>query len=529
MIELKQNKETITLAISVLAALPILTQTIFDVFFVGPIIPIEGLFIAATIIQLTGGVFFFQILLDLKKKKISYGSIIAISSLSAWGLSLSFWIIDGEAAGAAFASLPALSIPVSLLSKMMMEQSFVAPEPHFEGTDGLLPNWAIPRRMGRDQKRVEVHQIRQGELLTINIQGLSPVDGLITEGMAQFTGDNITGDPLPRHRGPGDRVMAGEKCIGGSVVVQATRDGVSSKLYQALSYSRFKPVKEYSTKYMDKVLKPYFITSLILVFPVMIMWLFFAGGTAALQAAGALLAISGPVAIGFSRALPMFIGSQVAKVKGVVFHRSDIGQSAEHVKHLLISPIDFLIRKRAILGEVRGEEKKEEIISIALGLVKKIGHPLETALELEAAKISADPVDFKNVYFEPGRGLIGEFEDRRIVFGNPALLAQHGVGYGILNQAARDMEAKGNQAVWLGEALPGKTLLGLIEFCPVVRNSLVDALDSIIKSNISTQLMTPVPDAPFLRKLAGYYFDGTLDVKSAEELSINVTNMSTLR
>ncbi|MFQ5591751.1 MAG: heavy metal translocating P-type ATPase, partial [Phycisphaerae bacterium] len=77
---------------------------------------------------------------------------------------------------------------------------------------------------------VNVEQIAIGDHVRVAQDTIAGVDGLVIEGEAAMDESAVTGEPLPRHRGVGDLVVAGSVCREGLITIEATRVGSESTM-----------------------------------------------------------------------------------------------------------------------------------------------------------------------------------------------------------------------------------------------------------------------------------------------------------
>ena len=74
-------------------------------------------------------------------------------------------------------------------------------------------------------RRVPLHALRTGDLVSVDDGAEVPVDGTVIDGEALVSEQTITGEPLPVERRAGDRVFAATTVAAGGVVVRAERLG----------------------------------------------------------------------------------------------------------------------------------------------------------------------------------------------------------------------------------------------------------------------------------------------------------------
>ncbi|MCM2257486.1 MAG: cation-translocating P-type ATPase [Vicinamibacteria bacterium] len=103
-------------------------------------------------------------------------------------------------------------------------------------TDALS---ALAQRMPRDARRigadgaeteVAIEELRVGDHVRVRPGEAMPADGVIVEGEASCSQADLTGEPLPERRGPGDTVAACSVNLDGSLRVEVRRTGADTTI-----------------------------------------------------------------------------------------------------------------------------------------------------------------------------------------------------------------------------------------------------------------------------------------------------------
>jgi heavy metal translocating P-type ATPase len=74
-----------------------------------------------------------------------------------------------------------------------------------------------------DIQEISVEEVQVGDNLVVRPGDLIPVDGTVLEGTTDVDESALTGEPLPRGRGPGDAVLSGTIAVNGAFTMQADR------------------------------------------------------------------------------------------------------------------------------------------------------------------------------------------------------------------------------------------------------------------------------------------------------------------
>jgi heavy metal translocating P-type ATPase len=87
-------------------------------------------------------------------------------------------------------------------------------------------------------EEISVAQVRIGDRLVVRPGDLIPVDGKVLEGSSDVDESALTGEPLPRGRGPGDIVLSGTIATNGALTMEAERDASGSQYAKIVELMR---------------------------------------------------------------------------------------------------------------------------------------------------------------------------------------------------------------------------------------------------------------------------------------------------
>jgi len=507
------DKIKLSLIAAAVAGAPLILQMVGDLVFAPPFIALGLLIISATILQLVVAGFYAEVLNAIKTLRPNFESLIVISTTSLWAASLLLWYRDGIEAGAAYAGINALAIPAALYGKFAAGHVLSA-VPQASGDSDIVPRDARLKQYRSSGEKVPIRDVKLGDTVEVLAGERAPVDGIVVEGMAEFIGGEVTGDPMPRHKGRGERVLAGEMCFGGKVTIQAFKPGLESMINDAASYGRLHSRYQQTSRLIDRVLTPMFWT----VFAVAVTGgVIIAGFTNAMNGLINGLAIMGmgvPAGFGLASSLPQYFASALLREKGVRLHQPDVLETARKLDYVYASPVDLFIMRVPRFSQVVSDESQDEVMAFAWGLAKKCAHPMEPALRLACESMGVQAKEMKKVFYDPGRGIRGEYDERTILFGNPAQLSANGVSYRLYDERARQMETPGKMLYWIAESYPRKTCLGILSFATVIRSSAIDAAKEIHDAGLTLDLLSPFNSAPHVRLLASVPFDTLVEAST---------------
>jgi heavy metal translocating P-type ATPase len=87
-------------------------------------------------------------------------------------------------------------------------------------------------------QEIPVAQVQIGDQLVVRPGDLVPVDGQVIEGTADLDESALTGEPLPRGRGPGDQVLSGTIAVNGAFTMRAEQIASGSQYAKIVELMR---------------------------------------------------------------------------------------------------------------------------------------------------------------------------------------------------------------------------------------------------------------------------------------------------
>lgn len=512
-----EDKEKFRLVLAVVLAMPIILQMFADLLGGSSFISLGILIVASTLLQLTISSFYYELYRGLRELKLNTEGLIAIASISIWAASIILWIENGAEVGAGFAAVNAITIPVALYGRII-SRKIISALPKGRDDEFMMPRDARLKQSNGVFEKVPLSQIRQGDLIKILPGEICPVDGALVEGAAMFTSFEINANPMSRFVAKGDNILAGSECFGEAVVVKAIRGGYESRLTDACSYARMASRFEKTHRLIDRYLNPLGITSIIISFFIGLAWLGIEGPAYGAMVGLATLGLSITAGFGLISSLPQFFGAEYLRTKGVLIHQADIVETARKINHLYVSPVDMFLMRNAKMGSFHTEGDEVEALSIVYGMLKQLNHPFLKPIQLACEFRAIKPAKLRKVFFDATRGITAEFNDRLMLFGNPALLSTNGVGYHKFGQQVKEMEGKGETVYWLAEAIPEKECLAIISFHPTLRASANDAVNRIKKEGISVDLLTQFAGERHLKNLQSIDFSSVVPATNSIQI-----------
>jgi heavy metal translocating P-type ATPase len=278
-------------------------------------------------------------------------------------------------------------------------------------------------RVGDSIDDVPVERVRVGDFVVVRTGDVVPVDGTVVSDEAVVDTSTLSGEPLPETLRCGMPVLSGSANAGAPFDVRAERPAAQSA-YAALvrlveqAQAQRAPFVRMADRYAGLFLP------------------------ATLLVAGLAWALSGDPVRGLAVVVvatpcPLILAAPIALVSGL----SRAARSGVIVKGA--GAIETLGEARTVLFDktgtvtvgtpevrqilVRGELDEGELLRLAASVDRMSAHVLGEALVLEAAQAGLELSMPTDVFEEPGRGIAGSVNGRRVAVGSRTFLGASGV------------------------------------------------------------------------------------------------------
>ncbi|MCB2176397.1 MAG: heavy metal translocating P-type ATPase [Actinomycetales bacterium] len=278
------------------------------------------------------------------------------------------------------------------------------------------------------EQHIPVSQLAVGDRFVVRPGEKIATDGRVVEGASAVDASMLTGEPVPVEVTVGDQVVGATVNAGGRLVVEATRVGADTQLAQMA-----KLVEEAQTgkapvqRLADRISAVFVPVVISLALITLIGWLIAgAGAQAAFTAAVAVLIIACPCALGLATPTALMVGTGRGAQLGILIKGPQILESTRRVDTIVLDKTGTVTAGRMqLVGVVPvGATDADELLRLAGAVEDASEHPIAAAIAT-AANDRLGPLpavgDFANVQ---GRGVTGTVDERAVLAGRPAWLAE---------------------------------------------------------------------------------------------------------
>ncbi len=345
-----------------------------------------------------------------------------------------------------------------------------------------------------EEREVSLAEVGVGDRLRVRPGEKVPVDGVVLEGRSAVDESMVTGEPLPVERGAGDRVIGATLNGTGGLVMRAERVGADTLLSRIVAMvaeaQRSRAPVQRLADSVARVFVPAVIASAAVTF---LVWSLVGPAPRlahALVNAVAVLIIACPCALGLATPMSIIVATGRGAKLGVLFRNAEALELLRKVDTLVFDKTGTLTegKPRLVAVEVReGGLSEEALLSLVASLERGSEHPLAGAIVRGAEERGLGLAASSEFAAVPGKGLTGRVEQRRVAFGNRALLQELGVDASAWEARAEELRRDGATVMFV--AVDGRAE-GLVAVADPVKATSPEALRALRAEGLRLVMLT---------------------------------------
>jgi Cu+-exporting ATPase len=449
-----------------------------------------------------GGPFFARGWASIVSRRLNMFTLIALGTGVAYAYSLvaalapgifpaSFRDVDGQVP--LYFEAAAVIVTLVLLGQVLELRARSQTSSAIRALLDLAPKRARRLREDGSDDDIPLEDVVPGDRLRVRPGEKVPVDGAVLEGHSAVDESMITGEPIPAEKNPGDKVTGATVNTTGSFVMRAERVGSDTLLAQIVAMVAEAQRSRAPIQKLVDTISAWFVPAVVVIaLATFVAWSIFGPPPVmgfALVNAVAVLIIACPCALGLATPMSIMVGTGRGARAGVLVKNAEALELMEQIDTLVVDKTGTLTEGKPRLVGVSpiGGVAENELLQLAAGLELGSEHPLAAAIVTgaEARGLTISPAtDFAT---EPGRGVTGFVDGRRVAVGNQALFGSLGIEPGDLPARADALRQEG-QGVML-VAIDDKAA-GLLAVADPIKDSAKGALEALHAERIHVVMLT---------------------------------------
>ena len=294
----------------------------------------------------------------------------------------------------------------------------------------LMPNTA---RVVRDdvETTMPASEVQASDVLVVGAGERVATDGTVIAGQSWLDTSAITGESIPVGVSPGSSVSAGSVNGSGTLRIQATSDGLDNSLTQIVRLvEQAQSAKGERARFADRVARP-LVPAVLVVSLLIVLFGFLVGDPATwTQRALVVLVAASPCAMAIAVPVTVISAVGAASKLGVVIKSGVAFEQLGTIQTVAFDKTGTLTENNPRV--VATHFVVDDALPMAAAVESASSHPLSRAIVAAAAEPGINNTDVAltahKVQEQPGRGLIGVVEGKRVRVGSPRWIPTDGTG-----------------------------------------------------------------------------------------------------
>ena len=360
------------------------------------------------------------------------------------------------------------------------------------------PKQALVRR-GEQWISTPVEDIKPGDRINVPAHEAIPVDGEVLEGDASVDESLMTGEAMPVHRTPGDRVLGGTAVLEGMLVIKATQVGSRSALGRIMQLVQTAQASRTDMQRLADRIAAVFTPTIIAIATVVFFgWLLIdgaAGAATAARSAVAVLVVACPCALGLATPTVVLVASGMAALRGILVRDAATLEAMGRLDVVVWDKTGTLTGGRPAVRSFvcRNAEDEATLLSLAAGAEQFSNHPLAKAIVAHARRQGVailEPGAFESI---TGSGVKATVDSHAVIVGKEAFLESSGIDTAPLrsvSEANSNGQTNGPMIDTLVAVAVDGQATGIFHLADAVRPSTADAVTRLRRLGIRSEMLT---------------------------------------
>jgi Cd2+/Zn2+-exporting ATPase len=355
----------------------------------------------------------------------------------------------------------------------------------------LAPPRARVLRADGSEAELLVEDVPVGSVFVVHPGERIPLDGEVVSGTTAVDEAPITGESVPREKGPGAEVFAGTINGDGAVEIRSTRparDTVLARIIRMVgeAQERRAPMETW----VDRFARVYTPVVMLAAIATAVLAPLLAGQPwgAWIYKGLVLLVIACPCALVISTPVSIVAALAAAARNGVLIKGGIFIEAPARLKSLALDKTGTITEGRQRVADVIAHNglSEAQILERAAALEARSGHPIARAIVDHAVQLQIQPVPAEGVQDRRGRGVSGTINGKSYWAGSHRFLEEKGLETPEVHEQLVEMASGGKTVVVLGD---DATVLGFITLQDAVRVDAVRVVSELHALGIGRVLM----------------------------------------
>lgn len=353
----------------------------------------------------------------------------------------------------------------------------------------LAPETALIEIDGTE-KEIPIEQLSVGDTVIVKPGFRIAADGVVIEGTSSVDESALTGESIPVEKTAGDKIIAASINKNGYFKFRAEKVGSETTLAQIIKLVEDASAsKAPIAKLADKIAGVFVPIVMVIATITAVIWLI-SGATFefALSCAISVLVISCPCALGLATPVAIMVGMGKGAENGILIKSAEALETLHLVKTVILDKTGTITEGKPVVTDISANGISEnDLLVIAASVEKPSEHPLASAITDEAERRDIKLKDIKDFNAISGRGIIADFDGRRIFAGNRYIMTENDFDISMFYKVEEEYSNSGKTVLYFAEE---RSPLGIIAVQDVPKETSQAAVKGFNELGIDVVMLT---------------------------------------
>lgn len=446
------------------------------------------LVLSTPVVWWAGWIFIGGAIRSLRFRALNMSVLVATGVLAAWGFSVVLTLGD---LGETFFEAAAMLVTFVLFGHWMEMKSRRGTTDALRALFDLVPPKATVLRNGVEEE-IATSEIVVDDKVVLRPGDKVPVDGVIESGQTAIDEALVTGESVPKDKGPGDEVIGGSINKTGSVTFLATKVGAETALAQIVKLvEEAQSSKAPGQRLADQAAQYLVILAVGSGIITFVSWYFGAGETALLSLTFAISAvvIACPDALGLATPTAVAVGTGLGARHNILIKDAATLEGVSRVTAVVLDKTGTLTEGKPELKAVivNGDIAEDALLRLTAAAERGSEHPLAQAIVEGARNRGIDLPTTTSFISVAGKGLEATVEGHSLVVGNRRLMEERNVPLDGLADKATVLAEQGNTPMFVSVDGAGS---GIVAVADTIKPTARRTIAGLKEAGIEPVMMT---------------------------------------
>lgn len=338
---------------------------------------------------------------------------------------------------------------------------------------------------GEKEKKVDVEDVKIGDVVVVKPYEKIPVDGEVVFGETFVNQAMITGESVPVYKSLGDKVIGATNNVDGLIHIKATTRSENSVLSKILDLVQNAQTKKAPVQRLADKISSIFVPSVIMISFLTLVITYLVSGdlTRSILNSCAVMVIACPCSLGLATPTAIMAGTGVSAQNGILIKSGEVLEKVHKMDSIIFDKTGTLTTGKLKVVEFKNisDFSDENLLEIISSVEKNTDHPIAKSIVEYCEQKGIGTVKLDSVKVVAGKGITANYNGSEVVIGNRKFIE---------DKFGRELEEKIENELLTIFVLVGNEFAGYIVLEDEIAENSYRVVEELTKKNIDVYMLT---------------------------------------